>query len=173
MVGRFRPEERPMSKSVSLLISILVRYPEVGSLHYDPRSQELRFTFLLTRILPEREYEALRRRLQESLEAFSFLDGRPMRQCYVERTSLDELTMIEIRRDVDTLTQEEIALVMELMLQEFPHQLVVDPGASLYEDELAMQEELIEQMLEDLRDSRGDRRLVAFREEGRVMVFNQ
>lgn len=173
MVGRFRPEERPMSKSVSLLISILVRYPEVGSLHYDPRAQELRFTFLLTRVLSDKEYQALEDNLVESLEAFSFLEGRPMRECRIERTSLEQLTMIEIRRDVDTLTQEEIALVMELMHREFTQQLVVDPGNSLYEDELAMQEELIEQMLEDLRESRGDRRLVAFREEGRVMVFNQ
>ena len=97
-----------------------------------------------------------------------------MLECHLENSSLgDHLTMVEIRRDVSTLTQEEISLVIALMRMEFRQQLVVDPGDSLYEDELALQDEMIEQMLEDLRESRSDRRLVAFREEGRVMVFNQ
>ena len=163
-----------MSKSVSLLISILVRYPEVGSLHYDPLTQELRFTFLLTRALSEGETAALRERVVASLEALGHLEGRTMLECHLENSSLgDHLTMVEIRRDVSTLTQEEISLVIALMRMEFRQQLVVDPGDSLYEDELALQDEMIEQMLEDLRDSRSDRRLVAFREEGRVLVFNQ
>lgn len=163
-----------MSKSVSLLISILVRYPEVGSLHYDPQEQAMRFTFLLTRALSDEAFVQLEQRITGSLEALSYLEARPPRQLRLERSLLgDHLTMIEIQRDVGSLTQEEISLVISLMRSSFRHELIIDPGDSLYEDELALQDEMIEQMLEDLRGSRSDRRLVAFREEGRVMVFNQ
>ena len=163
-----------MSKSVSLLISILVRYPEVGSLHYDPQEQAMRFTFLLAQALSEADFAQLEQRLAGSLDALSYLESRPPRQFRLERSVLgDHLTMIEMHRDVGSLTQEEISLVITLIRSTFRQELIIDPGDSLYEDELALQDEMIEQMLEDLRDSRSDRRLVAFREEGRVLVFNQ
>ncbi|MGI6678893.1 MAG: hypothetical protein ACOX2Q_07505 [Dehalobacterium sp.] len=36
-------QEGGVSECVGLLISILIRYPEVGSIHFDPQTHEIRF----------------------------------------------------------------------------------------------------------------------------------
>jgi len=64
-------------------------------------------------------------------------------------------------------------MILALAAEAFGKDLVVDRLPDVEHDELAAQEELIEEMLEDLRESPHEPNLIAFREEGRVLVFNQ
>jgi hypothetical protein len=43
----------------------------------------------------------------------------------------------------------------------------------MVEEDLLVQEEIIDEMLQDVKDCRQDKNIVAFREEGRVVVFNK
>lgn len=172
MQGLNREGERA-NNSVSLLISMLVRYPELATINFDPRHQTLKFTFLLTRVLSEDEFDAFRRRLLESLKAYAWLEGLEVATTEVGLTKYGDVSVVEVVRDVRSLSQGEVSLTIDLIRGVFAPILVVDRGESVQEEELAAQEELIEQMLEDLRESRSDRNLIAFREEGRVLVFNK
>jgi hypothetical protein len=162
-----------VTDSIGLLISILVRYPEVATINYDPEQRILKFTFITSRVLDPVQEKDLSGRLLESIEVFSILEGKAIRLSMVDYQECESYTMVEIQRDVETLKQEEIALIVELFRQSLENSLVTDEGHSLYEEDLLMQDEIIQHMLESVRDCAGDKKLFAFREEGRVLVFNK
>lgn len=167
-----KPQEE-VSDSVGLLISILVRYPEVGTINYDPVKQDLKFTFIYSCVLEQPELVRFRTIMVESIEAYNTLEGRRPSTVEISHYICESFTMIEITRDVGTLAQEEISMVIELVHSNFAQNLVSEENDYLMEEDLIMQEELIEHMLENIKVSTPEKNLIAFREEGRVLVFNK
>lgn len=167
-----KPQEE-VSDSIGLLISILVRYPEVGTINYDPIQQNLKFTFIFSGVLDEAELVNFKRTVIDSIEAYNSLESRIPKVVETCDFLCENFTMFEIVRDVGTLTQEEIALVISLVYGSFTHKLITDKNDLLMEEDLLMQEELIEHMLENIKVSSPEKNLIAFREEGRVLVFNK
>lgn len=161
------------SDSIGLLISILVRYPEVGTINFDPKQQDLKFTFIFSRVLCEIELSNFKSELVQVIEAYNYLEGKEITIADVNHQFCDNFTMLEVRRDVNTLNQDEIALIIEVVEKCFKQNLVADQNEYMMEEDLIMQEELIEHMLENLKSASPERNLIAFREEGRVLVFNK
>lgn len=87
----------------------------------------------------------------------------------------DSVSIVEISRDVATLTQEEISLIIELARAALGPDLITEGAGEEgeFEEELVYQDEMIATMLDDLRESVQQRKLIGFREEGRVLVFNK
>jgi len=162
-----------VTDSVGLLISILVRYPEVATINFDPSRQILQFTFIASRVLEPAELDRLRETVLDSIAAFNLLENRQAAVSSIDCQVYEQLTMVEVRRDVRTLVQEEIALVVQLLRRHLDRDLVAETGESLVEEDLLIQEEIIEHMLENIKGSGEDKHLFAFREEGRVLVFNK
>lgn len=162
-----------VTDSVGLLISILVRYPEVATINFDPGRQVLKFNFIASRVLNHRELAVVKKRLLDSIEVFSMLEGKQTRVSLIDHQICDHLTMIEVQRDVETLVQEEIALIVQLLRQLLDDNLVTEANDSLFEEDLLIQEEIIEHMLDSMRVTAEDKHLFAFREDGRVLVFNK
>jgi hypothetical protein len=158
---------------VGLLISILVRYPQVASINFDPWEQILRFNFICSRVLNEHEYEEFKMLLVNSIQTYNYLEKKDAVLIEIVHQVYDDLTLIEIKRDVGTLVQEEIALVVAVFNQFMGGNLVSDLNEAIIEEDLIVQEEIIEHMLESVRGSVEDKRLYAFREEGKVLVFNK
>ena len=162
-----------MPNGISLLISILVRYPEIGTINFNPRNHTLKFIFLITEVLPDPEFAKFKAKVILSLETLCYLENRPAATVNLAKSVFEGITQIEVIRDVTSLTREEISLIIQLFRQEFPRNLVSDQNDNLLEEDLQVQEELIENMLEDLRVASNDKNFIAFREEGRVLVFNK
>jgi Zn-dependent oligopeptidase len=85
---------------------------------------------------------------------------------------MEKCTFIEIHRDVDTITREEISLLIQLLSEEFAAALIVDSRDNDQEEQ-EVQEELIGHMLEHFRVINQHNKLFAYREDGRVLVFNK
>lgn len=162
-----------VTDSVGLLISILVRYPEVATINFDPEQQILKFNFICSRALEPVEMQAFKEILLDSIDVFNKLDNKDTRLSALGFQDCDSFTMIEIQRDVESLVREEIALIVALFRQNLESSLISDEAGSLYEEDLLIQEEIIEHMLESVKGGAGDKKLFAFREEGRVLVFNK
>ena len=158
---------------VNLLVSILVRYPEISSLNIIPASQTLKIAFLLSRIITAAEFDAVRERLHKSVEAFNMLEGRNDIQLHIEQSTYEHITLLTIARDMPSLTQEEIALLTAILQEQFGEALVADSHEPVLDEELAVQEEMIQSMLDNVRVQNTKRRLIAIREDGRVMVFDK
>ncbi len=78
--------------------------------------------------------------------------------------------MITITRDVDSMTQREVGLIVELIKGKYKKQLLYDE-LYLPEDEQLFQEEMITHMLYSIHSDNMDKNVVALRDEGRVLVF--
>ncbi len=162
-----------VTDSVGLLISILLRYPEVATINFNPESQLLKFTFIYSKVLENGELDSLKQKLMDSIEVYNLLEGKETKVVTLNHQICDNLTLLEVRRDVDTLAQEEITLIVELFHQFLKNDLVTEENEQLVEEDLIAQEEIIEHMLQSIKCSTQDKCLFAFREEGRVFVFNK
>lgn len=162
-----------LTDSVGLLISILVRYPEVSTINFDPGKQLLKFTFIYSQVLGDNELASLKGKLLDSIEAYNLLEGKETLLIAINHNVCDNLTMIEVQRDVHSLAQEEITLIVELFRQYLNSNLVTEENERLFEEDIIAQEEMIEHMLQCIKGSAENKYLFAFREEGRVLVFNK
>lgn len=173
MKGIFWKEGESFSNSMSLIAFLLVRYPEIGSVRFDPDQKTFQFSFVLTQSVNETAFSDFENQLNLSLGSISQLQGREPGLISVNFTDYDDLTFLEVTRDIDSLSQEEISLIIGVVQQFFEGQLLLDQEEVAQEEDVILQEEMIEHMLEDLKDSRQEKKLIGFREEGRVLVFNR
>ena len=173
MKGIFWKEGESFSNSMSLIAFLLVRYPEIGTVRYDPDQKTLQFSFMLVQVLSSVEFLMFEEQLQLSISAIAELQGRKPGQTEISYTECDNITFLEILRDIDSLSQEEIALIIGMAHQFFEGSLLLDQQDNVQEEDVVLQEEMIEHMLEDLKDSHQEKKLIGFREEGRVLVFNR
>lgn len=162
-----------VTDGVGLLVSILVRYPEVATINFDPGQQIVKFNFIITGVPDSLEIDRFNLLLMDSIEAYNTLEGKSARLTMVHYHQCDCFTMIEIHRDMETLAREEIDMIVSLLRDKLEDSLVADENHLLYEEDLLVQEEIIDHMLESVRGGCGDKKLYAFREEGRVLVFNK
>lgn len=172
MVSRKRDDR--ISRNVSLLISMLVRYPEVATVKYEPRQQTIRMGLIITGELSEDDWAKVEQDLFDTLEVYHLLAHREGATLDVELESFGDMTAVALVRDVATYTPEEIFTIVEFFRERFAGRLIAEQVEwPANEDELMAQDEMIEQILEDLEASRTNRNLIAIREDGRVMVFRK
>lgn len=170
---KYRQDDGELCDSIGLLISILVRYPEIGTVKFDPDNQTLKLSFLLSQLIDEKEYQVFADKLCTSLETYNMLEGYDQVIIKTALSSFDQISVIEVDRDVHTLSKTEIALIITLLKEYYTGQMIVDKNDALLEEDLLVQEELIDNMLEHLKLSRYEKNLIGIREDGRVMVFNK
>ena len=70
---KYQQGDEQISDGVNLLISILVRYPEVGSITYNPAAQSIKLTFLLTASPEKRQVADLTNHILSSLTTYHVL----------------------------------------------------------------------------------------------------
>ena len=173
MKGVFWKEGEPFTNSMSLIVSLLLRYPEIATLKLDPEEKSILFTFMFSRRLTPMEIKELRALLWTNLEALHAISQNEPEILKISIKCLYDLSLLEIKRDTITLCQEEIALLLGIIKEKHAEELITDQDEEMGEDELIFQEEMIGHMLEDLRDSGQEKKLIGIREEGRVMIFNR
>ncbi|MGI6678894.1 MAG: hypothetical protein ACOX2Q_07510 [Dehalobacterium sp.] len=93
--------------------------------------------------------------------------------CAVSENQHDHYSMIDVKRDIDSLSKNEISLLIELFHINFPNTLVVDYSEEMLTEDIQIQDEMIGHMLEGIKNGSVDNKLVAYREEGKVLVFNR
>jgi len=172
-ISRLLQDKENYTNEISLLVSILLRYPQISSLNFDPHLHMLRFAFMVSENIPEEQLREFQHRLETSLEAFHHLDDHKEAVFEIVFKNMNAITCIEISRHLENLSQEEISLIVMLLQDAFSNHLVMDFHDSALDEDLQLQEELIDTMLLDLKDNTKDRNFIAYREEGRVMVFNK
>lgn len=172
-VANHGPESEGVQNSIGLLISILVRYPEIGTVRYNPERKTMKFTFILKEPVDKKQFLQHTRDLRQSLMVLADLLQVKMQTVRIDRHEYNTFTLFEVERDVQTLSREEISLLANFMGSRFGEALLTEENEPLPEEEKLFQDEMIQNMLEDLREARLERGLIGFREEGRVFVFNK
>ncbi len=172
MKGVFWKEGEPFTNSMSLIVSLLIRYPEIATIRLNPEERAFVFTFIFSRRLSATEIREVQEELIESLKALAELNNRQILLLTVGFRKSKGLSFLEIRRDIASFSQEEISLVSGILERRFAGEIIKEQEESIPEDDQLFQEEMIDHMLEDLRDTIQEKLLIGIREEGRVMIFN-
>lgn len=168
-----RRKNSSVSHIANLFTSVLLCYPEIATINLDPQTSLVKFVFYLSSAFPKDTIELFRGRMQQSLDAYYFLINKDVEMCSFAFQAQDCFTMLEFQRDVFTLTQKEIALIIALLQEQFGENLITDEDDDLAVDDLSLHEELIGRMLEQTKETGANGSLIALRDEGRVLVFNK
>ncbi|HBV87988.1 MAG TPA: hypothetical protein DEF42_15375 [Desulfosporosinus sp.] len=156
-----------LQDGVGLLTSILTRYTEVGSVQYWREEHALKFKFMVNQAQDDTTLHEL---LKPALEIFHQLEGQRMRVFDIASRSEEGVSVITITRDVDSMSQREVGLIVELLKGAYKHQLIYDQ-IYLPQDEQIYQEEMITQMLSSIQNIDVKKNVVALREDDKVLVF--
>lgn len=162
-----------ISDGVNLLISLLIRYPEIATIKFDPQNSCLILKFMLSSLPSDLEFSTIKDLLTNSIIAYNRLESFPMKTSEIELHSHVQVAMITIIRDIYTLSKNEITVMITLLKEHFKDFLVIDNSDSEQEDDLLMQEEVIENMLDNIKSHHHLHGLIGIRESGRVSVFNK
>jgi hypothetical protein len=171
MVRRHKDDR--ISRSVSLLISMAVRYPEISTVKYEPRQQTVRLGLLITGDLSAEDWAQTEAAFLDTLDVYLLLQQRQPAVMEIERESFGDLTAITISRDSASCTPEEIYTMVEFFRERMGDRLVSEQFDYGAEEEWTAQDEMIEEILADLDSGRPLRNLIAIREDGRLVVFQK
>jgi hypothetical protein len=165
------------ARAYSALMASLLRYPEIASVALDPFARLVRTEFLVRRPLAEEERRGLLEEVREALDTWAALEAR-VSSLHEARVLGGEggPAVVRLTWKAPRLDPGEVNLVAELMRERLGSDLLVDeePMRSPEESEeevLAQGEELIAEKLASLSPLWGGRSVVAFRDEGRLVVY--
>ncbi len=155
----------------NLLTSILIHYPEIATINLDPKDRVIKFSFYLKNITLE--LGEVKKYMQQALQAYYYLEDITTEVNAFTFEQLDQFTIMEFWRDINSLSQKEISLVIALLKDQFGASLISDEDEDLDVDNQTLHEELISYMLENVKMSRANSELIALRDEGKVVVYNK
>lgn len=162
-----------VADSVGLLISILVRYPEIGTVNFDPQTHGLKLTFIVSGTFGDKDIKMMTEKLLESINVYYELASINPQTFSIDWQKGDNCLVMALKRDVDTLSLEELSFLIELFGIQFNKSLISENNEEMFEEDVLQHEEIIIHMLENVKKNMPDKRLIAYREEGNVLVFNR
>lgn len=164
------------SDGVSLLISILVRFPQIGTIQFDSKHRLLSLNFMLSQTVSPQDLDSFQNTIATNLKAYHYITGKEPSCVKIEtKQPYDKFCMLSIVRDLASLSKGEINLLSILLAEKFRDCLILDDSEFVpdFIDELDFPEELIDNMFETVRTQRVAKSLTALRENGRVLVFSK
>jgi hypothetical protein len=160
------------SDTVSSIVSLLVRFPEISSVWSHPTDGTLRLTYVVARRLTKTEQRDLAAMLDDHVRAFVSLEGRGVRMIKVRCETDNAVTFVHCTRDSASFTREELLLQIGLLGDRFGEALVKNPVEEPQDEETAaLEDEEVEHAIDAMRDPAQKRSLVGYRDDKRVMVY--
>ncbi len=157
--------------AVGLIITLLVRFPEIATIVSHPTDGTLTLSFGVTSALDRATVSAVRDSVNDHVRAL-LACGREEPSVLDVRCESDAgMSFVRITRDVRSLTREELHVLVAVLSDRFGQRLVESVASDDVPEEDGAADEVVEYALEALRDPAQQRSLVGFREEKRVLVY--
>jgi hypothetical protein len=158
--------------TVSLVCALLVRFPELASIRSLPADRTVRLTFALKQRLDKRAQAGLADVVEDHIAGYLLLARDEARVLRVECESDRATTFVNVTRDTESFSKEELELLVGLFAERYEELLVRSPiPADTADADPGAQDEAALYAIEALRDPAQSKSLVGFREEARVLVF--
>ena len=159
--------------TTNLLISLLMRFPEIMSINFNMADDRAKFTYILVGSVKKEVFTQFTALLEDSLGAYQELTGENFElEPKLQRTG--KLSLLEVNCCTTTLSLEAIHLLCGVVTGAFSDSLLQDGDAleAIHDDEMMRQEEIIEYLLTHSTGTKQDN-LLAFREAGKVFVYDK
>ena len=165
--------KKPNLDASRLLASILVVYPSVQAVSYDPKDGMLELSFAIKGAFTKDMFDGFLVYVADSVGAYHNLEGLGDATIELNVEGIYDTCFVNVRRDMNTMTCGELNLLTELAINYFGEQLIEELAEGTNDEEYIMeQEDYLEQMLSNIRQIRIENRLVGVREHERVIVYN-
>lgn len=171
-MSTYTHDGQSFNDGIELMISILVRYPEINTIKTDPKAGKIIFSFLMKKEMTEVELDTFQKEWLKNIEAFLFLENKEPEIAIMELQSYQGYSMVEVVRDFRTISQREISLLIHLVRSELEGYLLTEVNTDQEVEDLIAREEIIEDLLDRIRED-GHDDLIGYREAGKVMVFQK
>lgn len=168
-----RQQSKQDAYTSNLLISLLMRFPEIMSINFNMLHEQAKFTFVLGSAMSKDEASGFKGLLTDSLSAYSELTGEKF-AVKAKFIRSGKLTMLEVSCCTVSLTLEQIQLLTGIVVNAFSKQLIRDMESTelIHDEEMIRQEEIIEYLLSHSTGTKKEN-LLAFRDAGKVFVYDK
>ena len=174
--SRVSLSESRSSDSVSLLISILVRFPQIGTVKIDSKKQVLWLNFMLAQSVVAEEIDKFQQQTLAALGAYHHITGQTATVFQIEtKQPYEKFCLLSIGRDLASVTRGELSLLITLLSEHFKDRIIFDDSEFMPDmfDEFSFPDDFIDSMLENVKFHHTAKNLTALRENGRVLVFSK
>jgi len=161
-----------MESGLDAVLSVFIRYSELSAVKYDVERDLVKIEIALNDRVPDEQVQLFTKRYRKSMELFyQMLNYQPVT---IELGSIEKsgITILRIYRDGLTIREEEMELSVRLLRQEFDSLLVRDDNDIV--TGAILNGEVKESLLQKIREYHQPyHNIFAYRDEGRVFVFNK
>lgn len=171
-VGRQKPVDKA---GIQLLASMLVCYPEIESVTYEPENTKLTLDFVITGKVDKNELGSFIQLLDDSLQAYHEIDTDSQVWMAAEAESHGSLTLVHIHRQLITMTRGELTLITSLFRDTFSERLEIDKHAidQLEPEFVQAQNAILDQFLDKSQEYLIREHMIGIRDDDRVVVYNR
>ncbi|UOF89422.1 hypothetical protein LSG31_16170 [Fodinisporobacter ferrooxydans] len=160
------------SDGANLLITLLVRFPEIFSVRYEQARNSLVFTFLIKKKLNHRELEDVKNRFHEYLELYSSFDPISHKKGSLDSFLIDSITFLVYEQSPQELHTYELKLLTGLLREQFQDRLCME-DLKLRTEEQDRQETTIQHVLGQTHMFPHEKNIEVVRDGHHVYVYNK
>jgi hypothetical protein len=160
------------SRGIHLLISLLIRYPQVSTIRFVHKGKAMILTFLLNGKIEEEEYQQFCAKVEDYFMVIQELDPAFKVLGSFQKVEMNGVTLITYTQTLDSLSLLEIRVLTTLIQEHFASYILLDP-VEMRLEEMEAQDEVIEHLLHHLEGINEEQDLVAYRDGGKVFVYNK
>lgn len=166
--------KRTPKKDIEILATLLVAYPEISRVVFEPVDRSLTLVFLCEGPLSRSKRAKIKEQYLESVEVYLMLTGKQASRIEATWEQLESFYAFQVERDVVSLSPGELSLTSDL-ISSLAKVVVASDGATVNDrDELSFSPRVfLQEVLDQVKNLESPRRLVALREGERVMVFDR
>lgn len=162
-----------MSKAgLEIFLNVSVNFPEINIVKYDYNSDLLIIEVALSREIELEEEQKFIARGQECLQLLHKLEENKPEIFNIRFTKLSGLTFIRYYRDIKSLNEKEINLLISLLREEF-YDCLLDNGRSIINRDSFKRKVKRDLLLQLNNDNDNVGYLFAYRDHGRLCMFNR
>lgn len=153
-------------------ISAFIRNPELSSVKYDAKKDIIKVEAALSNSINEETRTRFLNRCSQSLQLLYKTNQTKPDYIHLSFVENSGITILRLFRDSQTLTEEEVELFVQLLRQTFAALLIKDDYDIAAGG--ALTGEIKKSLLKRIRQSdESYQNIFAYRDEGRVFVFNK
>lgn len=156
---------------LDLFISISLQYPELNSVRYDADHNIIGLEIALQGELAAQQEQLYVDHIHKCLEMYH--KRRSIKtsvvKLYLQR--LGDITLLHLERDMSTMSEGEMELALNVILDCFPDRVIYDRGDSITEE--PFKNRVKQNLLRRISKDENKNLFLAFRKQGRVLVFQK
>lgn len=156
---------------LDLFISISLTYPELNSVRYEAHHDLIVWEIALQGSIGQQEQERFQDCSQRCMETYHRIRGSQPVHSTVDIKIWNEITLLRFERDIATMSEDELELLLRLVKTLFPHRILGEIGESITEEPYKLQ--VKQNLLRRISQDRHKPHFLAFREQGKVLVYQK